>query len=94
MTIQKDINIDISDYYGNIENIPVTLNLHLKKEEILIVLDKEEGEHIFLNNINNFAGFLKKVPDKIIKEMTEKSYKVMIDFFENWIKKIKEVRNI
>lgn len=92
MKIQKEINIDISDYYGNIENIPVTFNLELNKEEILTILSREDGLFVFLNNINNFASFLKKVPDKIIKEMTEKAYNTLIDFFENWIKKIKEIR--
>lgn len=92
MKIKKDINIDISDYYGNIETVPVTLNLELNKEELLTTLSREDGLYVFLNNINNFASFLKKVPDKIIREMTEKAYNTLIDFFENWIKRIKEVR--
>jgi len=69
------------------------VEIELSNEDIRLFFlndeDYEDKAAILLNNLNSIAKFLKAVPGKIIKELTEQQKEVISDFFKEQAERFK-----
>ena len=68
-----------------------TVEIELTAEDISLILEESETLSGLLFNFNHILQFLKAVPDKLIKELSDEHRKIITKAFEEIVMRINEV---